>query len=1156
MHNMSNISVFGKTWGVFDEKQGKAQEEINTANHGAIKSNLYETGIPITWQQGSIKSDTGAATPSDTRLRTIGYFSASWSSGVTIDIPDGFKLCLYGYTDGNISSYIGQISDGWVTGTLSLSFLPYNCNFIRAVLAYSDNSDITPEDAPTVVIKEYVESGLQKRYIAPAFRTGKIKDDGTASPDTTRIRTTRYLKFGNKVNVFVPSGYKIKVFKYTDCVSTALIEYSDFITSTFMLDTDTSLYYRFMIGASDDSTISASAADGFKFEDFNRSQICIESTNDDTDRTNEINAYLDTYNRVKLGVGKFYTTGITMPDDSTIEGSGYNTILFLTGTSAANAITLGSRCAVRNMQIAGRETDYVLESDDPEAEIVPSTPEDRHGIYFGGDVGKGIVENCYIHGFSGGAITAYNTGYSSQNGLHIKSCDLLLNSVGVYLKYLTEFHLVENCNIVTNYYGIINNGGNNTIVGCNISSTYYAFYFNNSEGTYNNNMHGLMANCEMKHIRIKSIYINNTISSFLFTGCQFGSGGIELINANYMNFGNCVSSDEFSIDVTGGGTTIFNGFIMRSTSNVNITNNDKVKFVNCFDSSGRPFRTPYAIEPIATNAYPTDTATGAIASFPDGAENVPVKDLTINIEPAQDLHGYDNPWPAGGGKNKLVPQVVNYQNQGVTITQDGYNAKIVVNNASGYPFTRFGIIPASFPPGTYYLTTDKTITGVAVRVYDRTVTPAQSIDNGNRVFTISEDHNELSVEVAITSTTIVNGTYFIAVCISDENAFSPYSNICPITGWTGCNGGVAKTNLIPFPYVNSTTPYGTINDDGTIDIDTSTSGGAKYIWLYGSANSPIPEWIKPNTTYTVSGQITSTKLQVIFYGTNAAVFQTTAAQVPLTFTTPTDFSQYTGFAIAIQLMNNYSQSGKAKPMLQLGSSASEFEPYQGNTFSVEFPSSAGTVYGGTLDVTTGLLTVDRKIVEIQTLDWYYDSSNALFTVDISDMKSGYSYSSTITKTICSCYKYKGNVRGWSSMYSGEFGIANKNFRIKDTRYNTASAFKSALSGETILYELDTPVTYQLTPIEVKTLLGYNNIWADTGDSTVEYRANTKLYIEKLTAPTEDDMVANNAIAANKYFMVGNKLYYSTTSIAAGAALTVGTNCQESNLAAALNALNS
>jgi hypothetical protein len=103
--------------------------------------------------------------------------------------------------------------------------------------------------------------------------------------------------------------------------------------------------------------------------------------------------------------------------------------------------------------------------------------------------------------------------------------------------------------------------------------------------------------------------------------------------------------------------------------------------------------------------------------------------------------------------------------------------------------------------------------------------------------------------------------------------------------------------------------------------------------------------------------------------------------------------------------------------------------------------------------------------------------------------------------------------------------------------------------------LKTPVTYQLTPTEVTLLLGYNNVWADTGDTTVTYRADTKLYIQKINAPTDNDMIADAQIASGSYFIIGGNLYRSTTTIPAGDTITPGTNCILTNLADALNALN-
>ena len=64
---------------------------------------------------------------------------------------------------------------------------------------------------------------------------------------------------------------------------------------------------------------------------------------------------------------------------------------------------------------------------------------------------------------------------------------------------------------------------------------------------------------------------------------------------------------------------------------------------------------------------------------------------------------------------------------------------------------------------------------------------------------------------------------------------------------------------------------------------------------------------------------------------------------------------------------------------------------------------------------------------------------------------------------------------------------------------TAAEFKAAMAGVQFLCMLKTPIEHILTPTEVKTILGENNIWADCGDSTVEYRADTKLYIDKKIA---------------------------------------------------------
>lgn len=66
----------------------------------------------------------------------------------------------------------------------------------------------------------------------------------------------------------------------------------------------------------------------------------------------------------------------------------------------------------------------------------------------------------------------------------------------------------------------------------------------------------------------------------------------------------------------------------------------------------------------------------------------------------------------------------------------------------------------------------------------------------------------------------------------------------------------------------------------------------------------------------------------------------------------------------------------------------------------------------------------------------------------------------------------------------------------------------------------------------------------------------KTYLEELTAPTEDDSVANKNIPDGTFFMVNNGLYRATRAIAAGTTISTKVNCEKQSLADALNYLQS
>ena len=141
---------------------------------------------------------------------------------------------------------------------------------------------------------------------------------------------------------------------------------------------------------------------------------------------------------------------------------------------------------------------------------------------------------------------------------------------------------------------------------------------------------------------------------------------------------------------------------------------------------------------------------------------------------------------------------------------------------------------------------------------------------------------------------------------------------------------------------------------------------------------------------------------------------------------------------------------------------------------------------------------------------------------------------------------------------GTIFLSNRSlYYYQPTDITTVSAFRSWLASNNlqVVYPLTTPIEIAIDKTTVTTLLGLNTIWMDA-DGTIQcdYPADTKLYIDALTAP-DDDMIADSNIASGKYFTVNNRLYLSTSAIAQGEAIIVGTNCTQTDLATALNAIN-
>ena len=175
----------------------------------------------------------------------------------------------------------------------------------------------------------------------------------------------------------------------------------------------------------------------------------------------------------------------------------------------------------------------------------------------------------------------------------------------------------------------------------------------------------------------------------------------------------------------------------------------------------------------------------------------------------------------------------------------------------------------------------------------------------------------------------------------------------------------------------------------------------------------------------------------------------------------------------------------------------------GTIYPITFPTEAGTVYDGTIDVLTGELSVSWQIADLGTLavrNSRLEERNGVkyAVIQVPDRKRGTDTDGVYG--LCDSYKFYGNRTSnalAAQLPNNSFGYQTTQSAVwvRNDNCETLEAYKSALSGVCLAYELANPITCHIAPIEVTTLPGTNNIWADCGEVSVEYSADTKRYIK-------------------------------------------------------------
>lgn len=156
-------------------------------------------------------------------------------------------------------------------------------------------------------------------------------------------------------------------------------------------------------------------------------------------------------------------------------------------------------------------------------------------------------------------------------------------------------------------------------------------------------------------------------------------------------------------------------------------------------------------------------------------------------------------------------------------------------------------------------------------------------------------------------------------------------------------------------------------------------------------------------------------------------------------------------------------------------------PTDGTLYKIEIEDSGSplTVYGGTLDVTNGVLTVDRAIVLGSSLTWTYESNTTpkVFRASLPEVPK------ISTECISSSFgTWTAGVSTMPDKYCGITGTqAYPYLRVRDDDYTDATTFGTSVASVQFVYNLVTPVTYQLAQTHIDTLFGENYITCSTGD---------------------------------------------------------------------------
>ena len=561
----------------------------------------------------------------------------------------------------------------------------------------------------------------------------------------------------------------------------------------------------------------------------------------------------------------------------------------------------------------------------------------------------------------------------------------------------------------------------------------------------------------------------------------------------------------------------------------------------------------------------SESASGAVASFDDGADDVPVSSLKVALEPIQTGTGDPSPtnvrpiYPANG-KNLF--------------DLDGWLTTLNV------PYTKDGDTYTILPTDTPVYSTPFVFSETDIPV---TKTTAVTIPSGSLATNIGfELLNSNNTVVGGRTDSATGNACKIRINWSTSGAFTvtkPMIRLSSITDSYQPYQGImlertGKNQLQVVKY--STANYTPFSNN--IQVVANENNQSLTLTCVGSGQTCLLfNHGYPHGTYAISYEVTNYDKRSIIRCFDAENNILTNETVTIEHATWNNFYKgfYFGdgtftvpetvdhFWVGIGVFGDTTGDTitLSKIQLEAGSEVTSYEPYTGTSY----PYTLGqTVYGGSVDLATGVLTVDKGFIVLDgSNDESYTvtavGSNARFGITVSD--AGRVWSTNLVDGKANYLITKNDVAYAAT--GNAFAIDGNSLLIfcilGVTTVENLRTYLAAKPLE-ISYPLKNPQTIQLTPQEVKTLLGYNNI-SSSGTVEVIYHADTKLYVDKMTnvdnsviAPTEESFTATRNYTTNDLVIVADTLYKVTSNIATGSAITPNSNVQQTTLSALIKAL--